>query len=37
LHDPGGTCTQRAPAPTQPGDQAKAPFIEGHDPLQRRL
>jgi hypothetical protein len=30
LHDPGGTFPQRTPAPTQPGDQAKAPFIQGH-------
>ena len=37
LHDPRGTFSQRTPAPTQPGDQAKAAFIHGHDPLQRRL
>ncbi len=27
LHDPGRTRPQRTPAPTQPGDQAKAAFI----------
>jgi len=37
LHDPGGTCPQRTPAPAQPGDQTKAAFIQGHDALQRRL
>src|SRR5258708_11168145 len=37
LHHPGRTFPQWAPAPTQPGDQAKAAFIQGHDPLQRRL
>ncbi len=37
LHNPGRTFPQWTPAPTQPGDQAKAAFIQGHDPLQRRL
>jgi len=27
LHDPGRTFPQRTPAPTQPGDQAKAAFV----------
>jgi hypothetical protein len=30
LHNPGRTLAQRTPAPPQPGDQAKAPFIQGH-------
>ncbi len=34
LHDPRGTFPQRTPAPAQPGDQAKAAFIQGHDPLE---
>ncbi len=34
LHDPRGTFPQRTPTPTQPGDQAKAAFIQGHDPLE---
>src|SRR6266704_1761871 len=37
LHNPGRTVSQRTPAPTQPGDQAKAAFIQGHDSLERRL
>src|SRR5258708_35146622 len=37
LHHPGRTFPQWTPAPTQPGDQAKAAFIQGHDPLQRRF
>jgi hypothetical protein len=37
LHNPRGTFPQRTPAPTQPGDQAKAAFIQGHDALERRL
>jgi hypothetical protein len=35
LHDPGGTFPDWTPAPTQPGDQAKAAFIESHDALER--
>jgi len=34
LHDPGRTLPQRTPAPAQPGDQAKAPFIHGHEALE---
>jgi hypothetical protein len=37
LHHPGRTFSQRTPAPTQPGDQAKAAFIQGHDPRKLRL
>jgi hypothetical protein len=37
LHNPGRAFPQRTPAPTQPGDQAKAAFIQGHDSLERQL
>jgi hypothetical protein len=35
LHNPRGTFPQRTPAPPQPGDQAKAAFIQGHDSFER--
>ncbi len=35
LHHPRGAFPQRTPAPTQPGDQAKAAFIQSHDALER--
>jgi hypothetical protein len=35
LHNPGRTFSHWTPAPAQPGDQAKAPFIESHDALER--
>ena len=37
LHDPRGTFPQRTPTSSQPGDQAKAAFIQGHDSFERRL
>ena len=37
LHDPGRTFPHWTPAPSQPGLEAKAAFIESHDPLQRWL
>ncbi len=35
LHNPGRTFPHGTPAPAQPGDQAKAAFIESHDVLER--
>src|SRR6266700_7804272 len=35
LHDPGRPCPHWTPAPPQPRDQAKAPFIQGHNALER--
>jgi hypothetical protein len=35
LHNPRGTFPQRTPAPPQPGDQAKAACIQGHDSFER--
>src|SRR5262249_35953679 len=35
LYDPRRTFPQWTPAPPQPGDQAKAAFIQGHDALER--
>jgi hypothetical protein len=37
LHNPRGTVPQRTRDPTQPGDQAKAAFIQGHGALERRV
>ena len=37
LYNPGRTFPQRTPAPAQPGDQAKAAFIQGYDPRKLRL
>jgi hypothetical protein len=37
LHDPRRTFPQWAPAPTQPGDQAKAALIQSHHPRRLRV